>query len=52
MLPNFLDIIIHFQMGWYHPHQIDLMEDLKNEADLLQPLNFDGKLDLAFSNCD
>ena len=30
-----------------HPHQIDLIvvEDSKEEADLLQPLNFDGKLD-------
>ena len=30
-----------------HPHRFDLIvdEDLKEEADLPQPLNFDGKLD-------
>ena len=30
-----------------HPHQFDVTvdEDLKEEADLPQPLNFDGKLD-------
>ena len=37
-----------------HPHQIDLIvdENLKEETDLSQPLNFDGKLDSAFPNCD
>ena len=37
-----------------HPHQFDLIvdEDLKEEADLPQPLNFDGKLESAFPNFD
>ena len=44
-----------------HPHRFDVTvdEDLKEEADLPQPLNFDGKLDskkykyvLFISTCD
>ena len=37
-----------------HPHRIGLVvdEDLKKEADLSQPLNFDGKLESVFPNCD
>ena len=57
-LPKFVEtygtLYRDFGLVYGHPHQIDLIvdENLKEETDLSQPLNFDGKLDSAFPNCD